>query len=418
MGGGAGLSTTPGAVDPARSHAEDTLRLRRRHGARRWPPRGRAVLQRRDALRLLTPGAIYLGIRLLGLLLLGALCVVHDKSLAAALGAWDGQWYLQIAAHGYDGVDPSLVDGYGHRDRDTPLAFFPGYPALIRLVTLVPGIGILSAAIVVSLVMGVLAAYGLIRLARGIDQTSRLGLLLVVLFAAEPMAVVLSMAYTEALFCALAVWALVGVLERKWLLAGFCCAAAGLVRLTAAALVAVVVAAAVVAVVGRRDSWRPWSAVLLAPAGLLLYLGWVGTRTGRPDGYFVLQQRGWSSAFDGGLSTLNFGIDTLSTDASVLETFTVWIVLVALVLLVLCVRNGLAWPLIAFALLVLVQDLGSNGLMYSKVRLLLPAFPLLLPLVTGIAKQRTLARTCTVVLIICFGAWFGAYSLTAWRYAI
>lgn len=412
------MSTTPGRVDPARPDAESTLRLRHRNGSDRGPLRTRGAFRRLGTLRVLAPGAVYLAIRLLGVLVLAALCVVHHKSLAAAVSAWDGQWYLQIAAHGYDGVDSRMVDGYGHRDPDTPLAFFPGYPALIRLVTVVPGVGVLGAAIFVSLAVGVLAAYGLVRLARGIDQTPRLGLLLVILFAAEPMAVVLSMAYTEAMFCALAVWALIGILERKWLLAGGCCAVAGLVRLTAVALVVVVVIAALVAVVRRRDSWRPWSAMLLAPTGMLLYLGWVGIRTGRPDGYFVLQQRGWSSAFDGGIATLNFAIETLSTSASVLETFTVWIVLIALVLLALCVRNRLPWPLIAFAFLVLLQDLGSNGLMYSKVRLMLPAFPLLVPLVSGLAKQRTITTTCTVILIVCFGAWFGAYSLTAWQYAI
>ena len=56
-----------------------------------------------------------------------------------------------------------------------------------------------------------MAAYGLVRLAELMPGGSRrAGLLLVALFAAAPMGVVLSMAYTEALFCALAVWALVG----------------------------------------------------------------------------------------------------------------------------------------------------------------------------------------------------------------
>jgi hypothetical protein len=411
------LSTTSGAVDPARSHAEDTLRLGHRTEPRGWLLRMRTPV-RPDTLRVLTPGVLYLAIRLLGVLVLVVLCVVHHKPLAVALSAWDGQWYLQIAAHGYDGVGPDMVDGFGHRDRNTALAFFPAYPALIRAVTVIPGIGVLGAAILVSLVMGVFTAYGLVRLARRIDPAGRIGLLLVALFAAEPMSVVLSMPYTEAMFCALAVWGLIGVLERKWLLAGACCAVAGLVRLTAAALVAVVLIAAVIAVVRRRDSWRPWLTVLLAPLGMVLYLGWVAIRTGRPNGYFVLQQRGWSSAFDGGLSTLSFAVETLSTNASVLETFTVWIVLIALVLLVLCIRNRLPWPLILFSFLVLVQDLGSDGLMYSKIRLMLPAFPLLFPLVTGLAKQRTGARACILVLVVCFGAWFGAYSLTAWQYAI
>ena len=77
----------------------------------------------------------------------------------------------------------------------------------------------------------------------------RAGLLLVALFAAAPMGVVLSMAYTEALFCALAVWALVGVLRGQWLLAGLCSAAAGLVRPTGSALALAVGLAALVAVV-------------------------------------------------------------------------------------------------------------------------------------------------------------------------
>lgn len=408
--------STPGAVGPARSQAEDTLGPGHRAKSG-WLLRMR-TMARRDTLGFLAPAVIYLAIRLLGVVVVVALCMVHHKPLAMALGAWDGQWYLQLAAHGYDGVDPGMMDGYGHRDHNTSLAFFPGYPALVRLVAVIPGVGVLGAAIVVSLIMGVLTVYGLIRLGRRIDPTGRLDLLLVVLFATQPMSVVLTMPYTEATFCALAVWGLIGVLERKWLLAGACCAAAGLVRLTAAALIAVVLVAAVLAVVRRQDSWRPWSAVLLAPLGMVLYLAWVAIRTGRPDGYFLVQQRGWSSTFDGGSGTLHFAAETLATNASVLETITVWIVLLALMLLVLCVRDRLPWPLIAFTSLVLLQDLGSDGVMYSKVRLMLPAFALLFPLATGLAKQRADTRTCIVVLVGCFGAWFGAYTLTAWQYAI
>ena len=122
--------------------------------------------------------------------------------------------------------------------------------------------------------------------------------------------------------------------------------------------------------------------------------------------------------FDGGLATARFTIQTLATNTSALETLTVWISLAGMALLALCVRDRLPWPLIAFAVLVLVEDLGSNGLMYSKVRLMLPAFPLLLPLATGLAKRRTATVVCGLSLFLCFGLWFGAYSLTAWQYAI
>ena len=75
---------------------------------------------------------------------------------------------------------------------------------------------------------GVACAYALVRIANAVPWVSRqreVGLILVVLFAASPMAIVLSMAYSEALFCALVAWSLVGLLEHRWLLAGL--AAAG-----------------------------------------------------------------------------------------------------------------------------------------------------------------------------------------------
>ena len=413
------MATSPGAIDPQRCNTGET----HRNQAKRPPAPAlaavRSALSRHHrALVLLGPGVVYLAIRFFGLLVLAWLSAANDESLADNLGAWDGEWYLEIAEHGYGGVDPSMVDGFGHRYPETPLAFFPGYPLLVRLVGLLPGVTMLGAAITVSLACGVVAAYGLARLGRRFGGSQGVGLLLVALFAAAPMSVVLSMAYSEALFCALAIWALIGVVERNWLLAGLCCAGAGLVRPTAAALIGVVGLAALVSLWRRREVWGPLAAIVLAPAGMLLYVGWVGLQTGAPGGYFALQQRGWSSAFDGGFATSKFVVETLTGDKSVLETFTAWIVLAALVLLVLCVRHRMPWPLVVFAAAVLMLDLGSDGLMYSKVRLMLPAFPLLIPVAIGLAHRRTTTAVCTTVLLVCFGSWFGAYSLTAWSYAM
>ncbi|MBA8827414.1 hypothetical protein FHX42_004810 [Saccharopolyspora lacisalsi] len=413
------MSTTDPAVDPHRAGTTDTTPTLRRRGSSALRERVRTPLRRYNReLLLLAPGVVYLAIRLFGVLVLSWLSAANDESTLNNLRSWDGQWYLEIAAHGYGGVDPNMVDGHGNRHPETPLAFFPAYPLLIRLFAVLPGLGVSAAAIVVNLVAGIVCAYGLARLGRRIGGSHSVGLLWVALFAAAPMSVVLSMAYSEAVFCALAVWALIGVIERKWLLAGLCCAAAGAVRPTAAALIAVVGLAALIAIVRRRDSWRPWAAMVLAPSGMLVYLGWVAVLTDDVNGYFELQQRGWDSAFDGGVATATFMLETLSGDKSVLETFTVWIVLAALVLMVLCLRNRMPWPLVLFAFLVLAQDLGSDGLMYSKVRLLLPAFPLLLPVAIGLARRRTATAVSTTVLLVAFGSWFGAYSLTAWQYAM
>src|SRR5262249_16002298 len=74
----------------------------------------------------------------------------------------------------------------------------------------------------------------------------RVGLLLAVLWAGAPMAITESMVMTESLFTALAVWALVGVLERKWFLATGATVFAGLTRSPAAVVIAVVVVGAAV----------------------------------------------------------------------------------------------------------------------------------------------------------------------------
>lgn len=413
------MSTTAEPADPPRDGVADTPRTQRKQLTPQWLSDGRdRLLEHRRPLLLLAPGVVYLAIRAVGLLVLSWLSAANGESLVDNLGAWDGEWYLEIAAHGYGGVDPSMVDGYGERHPETPLAFFPGYPLLIQLATLLPGVNVVAGAVGVSLVAGVALAYALYRIGVRVGGGPVVGLLFVALFAASPMSVVLSMAYSEAVFCALAAWALVGVLERNWVLAGVMCAAAGLIRPTAAAVVAVVGLAALIAIVGRRDGWRPWFAALAAPTGLALYIGWVALQTGSLGGYFDLQQQGWSSAFDGGVATGAFVLESLATGTSAFETVTAWVVVASVVLLVLCVRRRMPWPLLAFAAVVLVLDLGSDGLMYSKVRLMLPAFPLLLPVAIGLAQRRTATTVATTMLLVLFGSWFGAYSLTAWEYAI
>ncbi|MCP2097001.1 MULTISPECIES: hypothetical protein [Actinosynnema] len=368
---------------------------------------------------VIAPGALYLLVRLLGVLVLALMSAHWDKDVAKVLTSWDGQWFLAIAQGGYGGVTPALVDAFGRRSAETPLAFFPGYPLLVGWVEALPGVSAVGAAFSVSLVSGVFCAYGLHRLGRAVRGGSeRAGLVLVALFAASPMAVVLSMAYSEALFCALAAWSLVGVVERRWVLAGLCAAGAGLVRPTAGALVLAVGLAALVAVWQRRDGLRPWIGGVLAPLGMLGYLAFVAVRTGQLDGWFAVQQRGWGSKFDGGAATWQFTWEILANPRSVLELVTVWLLLGALALVVVCVRRRVEWPLVVYAVGVIVMDLGSNGLMNSKARLLLPAFALLLPIALSLAKRRTGTVVSVLAGVAVFGAWFGAYSITAWQYAI
>ncbi|MBC6446946.1 hypothetical protein [Actinokineospora xionganensis] len=401
------------ATDVAPASAEETTTATPEvapRRARRWTAR--------RITHVIAPAVIFLGIREFGLLILSWMAGRNDISTTDALKSWDGQWFLAIAGNGYAGVPPGLVDAFGKRSFETPLAFFPGYPTVVGWLNDL-GFRLLPSALAVTVAFGVVCAYGLTRLGTIVAGGSRtVGLILVALFAASPMAIVLSMAYSEAMFCALAVWALVFVLERRWVGAGMCCAAAGLVRPTASALILAVGLAMLVAVFQRKDSWRPWLGGIIAPVGLIGYLAWVGVRTGEWDGWFALQRRGWDSEFDGGVATLRFTMDVLGNARSVLEVATVGLIVGALALLVIGWRRRLEWPLLVYAAGVLAMDLCSNGLMNSKARLMLPAFTLLLPIALGLAKRRPSTVALTLAGAAVASAWFGAYSITAWGYAI
>jgi hypothetical protein len=367
----------------------------------------------------LTPAALYFAVRAVGVAVLGAMAAGRGIPLVTELRSWDAMWLLSIAHYGYDGVPAALVDAFGRHTADTAYAFFPGYPATIAAVGLLTGGDLVAAALLVTAAAGAATAFGLVRLAELVPGGSRrAGLLLVALFAAAPMGVVLSMAYTEALFCALAVWALVGVLRRQWLLAGLCSAAAGLVRPTAGALALAVGLAAVVAVVGRRDGRRPWLAGVVAASGLLSYLGYVGWRTGAPTGWFDIQRIGWGSQFDAGASLVRFVDRALSTGHELYDLAVLLALIGSLVLLVVAVRMRLPWPLLVYTTAVLITVWCSDGQIHSRVRLLMPAFPLLLPVALGLARRRTTTGVAVVLAAALASAWFGGYALTIWRYAI
>ncbi len=385
------------------------------------------------------PSLVFLVVRGVGLLVLGWLSTIHGGRMTTLLSEWDGLWLLGIAGGGYDGVPAGLVDAFGRRTPETALAFFPGYPGAVGVVRFVTGASPVVAGLIVSLVAGLVLAHGLARLGELVPGGSRrAGLLLVGLAASAPMGVVWTMTYSEGLFTACAVWALVAVLRRDWVAAGACTALAGTVRPTAAALLLAVGGALLLAALAglRRDrtgepdvgggaprgGWQPWVGGLLAPLGLLGYLAWVAVRVGSFDGWFDVQRRGWNSRFDGGTATAEFTHEVLASGRSVLEVGTVAVLAGAVALLAVCVRQALArelpWPLVIYAAGVLVMDVGSNGLMNSKARLLLPAVTLLVPMAVALARRRPSTAAWVLVAAALGSAWFGGYALTTWQYAI
>ncbi|OIK28947.1 glycosyltransferase family 39 protein [Streptomyces malaysiense] len=320
------------------------------------------------------------------------------------LATWDGWWYQQIALHGYD---PKLVPVPGATGMITlegnSAAFFPLYPALIRMTSAVTGLGSYGAGLLVSILASFAAALGVYAVAERFGGR-RAGFAAAGLWAVWPGSGVEWAVYSDSLYVALAVWACYAVLTRRWLAAGVLTFSAGLNRPTAAALIAALAVAALLAVRRREDGVvRPLLALALAPLGLLGYLLWVGDRMGDLGGYFKLQSGAWAHRFDWGSQTLDvlrsvpvgrFGDYLFAYPYA--DMIGVGVVLLACTLLPLLIRLRPPAVLVVYTVLTLALVLGSQQIFANVSRYLLPCFPLFLPLASAL-RRLSLPMLCTVL---------------------
>ncbi|MGI5337114.1 hypothetical protein ACQEVS_06835 [Streptomyces sp. CA-181903] len=363
------------------------------------------------ALRRAAPALLaYAAVRALGVAVLALWGTVTGKDAHHLLsGRWDAVWYSRIAEDGY-GYTLVLAGGKVHSD----LAFFPLLPWLERALSAVLPLSAADAGLVVSAVASLAAAAGIFAVGERL-YGRRAGVALVVLWAALPVGVVQSMAYSESLFTALAAWSLYAVLTGRWPAAGLCAALAGLTRPVGAAVVAAVWVAAAVAL--RRDR-RPEPSglrrmllgVALAPLGWLAYVAWVGVRTGDPAGYLDVQG-GWGNGFDGGVAFGSFVAGRFTGAAWPAGVGLLVGVVLVVWLYVTGARRGQPLPLLVYSGTVLLLALTAKGYFGSKPRLMLPAFPLLLPLATALARLRTARAAATAGALTLAAACYGAFWL-------
>jgi hypothetical protein len=241
--------------------------------------------------------------------------------------------------------------------------------------------------------------------------------MLAVLWGVIPHAIVQQMPYTEGLFTALAAWSLWAVLKNHWLTAGVLCLLAGLTRPTATALIPVVCLAALVAIVKRRNSWRPYVALLLAPVGWVGYLLWVGDRTGHVDGWFRIQGDQWKMSFDGGASTVRDFSGILARESAFELILVALTLVVAIALFVLSIMDRQPWQLLLFSGLMLFTAIGASGYFNARARFLLPAFALLLPAAVALAKGRTSRAYVVLGTLAVISAYVGCYLILIWKYS-
>ncbi|MCD7441781.1 glycosyltransferase family 39 protein [Streptomyces lincolnensis] len=368
---------------------------------------------RATALRRAAPALLgYAAVRALGLLTLALWSAARDKSAYTLLTArWDALWYTRVAELGY-GYEVRLPNGDVHSN----LAFFPLLPWLERLLARTTPLSYADAGFALSLVASLAAAWGIFAVADHV-YGRRVGVCAVLLWAVLPVGIVQSMAYSESLFTALAAWSLYAVLTGRWVTAGALAALAGLTRPVGLAVVAALWAAAIAAHLRDRQSPGATTArralgMLLAPLGAAAYVLWVGHHTGKgPFGYLDVQA-GWRNGFDGGYAFARFVADKFTSFPSALAGVGL-IVGVGLVvwLYVVCVRQGQPLPLLVYAGVVTALALCASSYFGSKPRLLLPAFPLLLPLALALARLRRPRSTAVLSVIAVASALYGAFWL-------
>lgn len=381
--------------------------------------RGRAAA----ALAAAAPAlGAYAVVRIVGLVVLWAAASAAGKDAPHLLSErWDSLWYQRVAENGY-GYTVTLPDGGIHSD----LAFFPLLPALERGIAEVTPLGLPAAGLLVAWTAALLAAWGIFAVGARL-YGRRAGVVLAALWGVYPTAFVQSMAYTETLFTALAAWSLYAVLTRRWIVAGALCVLAGLTRPSAAALIAALAVTAAVTLVREyrtgggngagggggggngagmiRRNGRMLLGVVIAPLGWLAYVVFVAVREGRPFAYFDVQAQ-WGNSIDGGAALASFilglplpGMLGLCAALAALG----WLVS-------LCVRRRQPLPVLVYAIAVVVISLIGSGYFGSRPRLMMPAFPLLLPPAVALLRLRSTARTAAVVAVLAvasaaYGAW-------------
>lgn len=346
----------------------------------------------------------YVGVRALGLAVLTLWAHRQHHGVWPILATqWDAEYYLGIADHGY-------AHALGGMDGGNNLVFFPLYPVLVKAVAAVTPGTRATTGLCLAVAASLLAAWGVYAVGNRLHGP-RVGVLLTVLWAALPVGLVQWMGYTESLFTACAAWALYALLTDRPLTAAWLATLAGLTRPTGIAVAAAVTLTCLL-------SWRRPRALLaafLAPLGWCAYVGWVGLRLHRWDGYFAVQ-RTWRNEVDGGLDTLRQFRSLLLYDPTP-ELFLLLVtatLLASVALFALSLRDRQPPALLVFTAITLLIVLTSGGVYFPRARYLLPAFPLLLPIAVRLTRTPARYRQVILSMAVLASAYWGAYMTLVW----
>lgn len=231
-----------------------------------------STVRSHDDVRLVVQA--WLGSRLVIAAVAIWIAITEHRTLTEQLSGWDVQHFLDIAARGYANHDL--------------IAFFPGWPMLIRLVSSVPGTSAVLMGTLLALLASGFAAAALYRLA---------GAPAAIAWLLAPTAVFTVAPYTEAAFCAAAFWAWERAVAKHWTAAAVLAAVAMSMRVSGLFLI---IALAVLALTqkGRPQVRLGRLARLVLPVAVLVgYLVYLRISLGSWTVWYETQAQGWSREF-------------------------------------------------------------------------------------------------------------------------
>ena len=215
----------------------------------------------------------WFGTRLLMAVVAVWVMVTEHRSLGDVFGNWDVVHYLGIAR-----------DGYAEANS---IAFFPGWPLLVRLVSL-PGLPPLLAGMLLTMVASGAAAAALYRLG---------GAPAAIAWLLAPTAVFTLVPYTEAVFCAVAFWAWERATARQWGAAAALAAVAASVRVSGVFLVMALAVLALTQAGPAKERVRRLLWLAIPVAVVAAYIGYLYTLTHSWTAWFDAQTSGWARGF-------------------------------------------------------------------------------------------------------------------------
>jgi hypothetical protein len=205
---------------------------------------------------------------------------------------WDAHYYDSIARGGYPAVLPAGPDGAVLANN---WAFFPAFPFAVRLLTGGTGLEFETAAVILNLAAGGVAAVLIARIVNAYAGEPE-ALAAVALWSFFPTSFLLQAPYSEALFLACSSACLHALITRRWLTSAAALVGASLCR--AFVLPLSIAALWVVARSLMRRDRRPPGLWVLGAAALtapFLWMSVAATITGRLD-VFTATQTAWGYA--------------------------------------------------------------------------------------------------------------------------